>query len=115
MLNKMMHTEKNIEKLLGSSFNQKHHLDKQVKADTLLLLERKVVQNKKAQLTDNKIIVGLSVVWMVFAFLIFSELRTSNTMLEYIKSAVGLSLVLIPVSSILLIILKWRGYEKSMV
>ena len=110
----MKHTEKNIEKLLESSFNRKYHLDNQLKEETLLRLERKVAQNKKDQLPDNKIVVGLSVVWMVFAFLIFSELRTSNTMLEYIKSAVGLSLVLIPVSSILLIILKWRGYEKNM-
>ena len=110
----MKHTEKNIEKLIDSSFNQKYHLDKQLKEETLLLLECKVAQNKKEQMPDNMIVVGLSLVWMIFAFLIFYELRTSNYMFEYIKSAVGLSLVLIPVSSILLIILKLRGYVKSM-
>lgn len=113
MQNKMIHTEKNIEKLLNSSFNQTYRLDNQLKEDTLLLLEQKVAKNSKVPVPDNKIIAGLSIIWVIFAFLILAELRTSNYMLDMIKSAVGLSLVLIPVSSILLIILKFWGYEKN--
>jgi len=108
MQNKMIYTEKNIERLLNSSFNKKYQLDKQLKDDTLQLLEQKVAQNSKESQPGNKIVVGLSVIWIAFAFFIFSELRTSIDMLNLIKSAVGISLVLIPVSSIILIILKWR-------
>ena len=115
MNNKMIYTEKNIEKLLNSSFDKKYQLDEQLKDDTLQLLEQKVAQNSKESQPENKIVIGLSVIWIVFAFLIFSELRISIYMLDLIKSAVGLSLVLIPVSSIILIILKWRVYEKNMV
>ena len=115
MHNKMIYTEKNIEKLLNSSFDKKYQLDKQLKDDTLKLLEQKVAQNSKESQPENKIVVGLSVVWIAFTFLIFSGLRTSIYMLDLIKSAVGLSLVLIPVSSIVLIILKWRVHEKNVV
>ncbi|MCX6239491.1 MAG: hypothetical protein NTY07_18390 [Bacteroidia bacterium] len=115
MYNKMIYAEKNIEKLLNSSFDKKYQPDKQFKDDTFQFLEQKVAQNSKESQPENKIVVGLSVVWIVFAFLIFSELRISIYMLDLIKSAVGLSLVLIPVSSIILIILKWRVYEKNMV
>jgi hypothetical protein len=115
MQNKMIHTEKNIEKLLNSSFNKKYQPDKQLKEDTLQLLEQKVAQNSKGSQPENKIIVGLSVIWIAFSILIFSESRISIYMLDMIKSALGLSLVLIPVSSIVLIILKWRVYAKNMV
>ena len=115
MNNKMIYTEKNIEKLLNSSFDKKYQLDKQLKDDTLQLLEQKVAQNSKESQPENKIVVGLSIIWIAFQFLIFSELRTSIYMLDLIKSAIGLSLVLIPVSSIILIILKLRVYEKNMV
>jgi len=104
----MNYTENNIEKLLISSFNKKDHLDKQSKDDTLQLLEQKVIQNLKKSQPENTVVVGLSVIWIAFLILIFSELRISIYMLDLIKSAVGLSLVLIPVSSIILIILKWR-------
>lgn len=115
MNNKMIYTEKNIEKLLNSSFDKKYRLDKQLKDDTLQLLEQKVAQNSKESQPENKIVVGLSVLWITFAFLIFSELKISIYMLDLMKSALGLSLVFIPVSSIVLIILKWRVYEKKMV
>ena len=115
MNNKMIYTEKNIEKLLNSSFNKKHQLGKQLKDDTLQLLEQKIAQNSRESPPENKIVVGLTVIWIVFSFLIFIELRISIYMLDLIKSALGLSLVLIPVSCIVLIILKWRVYEKTMV
>ena len=111
----MIYTEKNIEKLLNSSFNKKYQPDKQLKEDTLQLLEQKVVQNSKETQPENKIVVGLSVIWIALSFLIFSGLRISIYMLDLIKSVLGLSLVLIPVSSIILIILKWRVHEKNMV
>ena len=115
MNNKMIYTEENIEKLLNSSFNRKHQLDKQLKDDTLQLLEQKVAQNSKVSPPENKIVVGLTVIWIAFSFLILIELRISIYVLDLIKSALGLSLVFIPVSSIVLIILKWRVYEKNMV
>jgi hypothetical protein len=115
MNNKMIYTEKNIEKLLNSSFNKKYQLDKQLKDDTLQLLEQKVAKNSKESQPENKIVVGLTIIWIAFAFIFFFELRTSIYMLDLIKSAIGLSMVLIPVSSIILIILKWSGYEKDMV
>ena len=111
----MIYGEKNIEKLLNSSFNKKYQLDKQLKDDTLQLLEQKVAQNSKETQPENKIAVGLSVLWIALLVLIYSELRISIYMLDLIKSALVLSLVLIPVSSIILIILKWRVYEKTVV
>ena len=115
MQNIIVYTEKNIEKLINSSFNKKYQLDNQLKDDTLQFLEQKLAQNSKESQPEYKIVVGLSIIWIAFAFLIFSELGTSIYMLNLIKSAIGLSLVLIPVSSIILIILKMRGYEKKMV
>lgn len=115
MHNKMIHTEKNIEKLLNSSFDKKHQLDKQLKDDALLLLEQKVARNLKELQPENKITIGLSIVWLAFLFIIFSELRFSIYMLDLLKPALGLSLVFIPISSVVLIILKKRMYEKNMV
>lgn len=111
----MIYTDQNIEKLLNSSVNKKYQPDKQLKDDTLQLLEQKIVQNSRAPQFENIIVIGLSFVWIAFSVLIFSGLRSSLYTLDLIKSALGLSLVLIPVSSIILIILKWRSYEKTMV
>jgi hypothetical protein len=111
MQNKKIHTEENVGKLLNASFNKNHLPDQQLKEDTLNLLEQKVVQYSKKSQPENKIVIGLSIIWIILAVLIFSELRISIYMLDLIKSALGLSLVLIPVSSIILIILKRRVYE----
>jgi hypothetical protein len=115
MKDKMIYTEKNIEKLLNSGFNKKYQLDKKLKNDTLKLLEQKVAQNSNESQPENKIVIGLSVIWIALSIMIFSDLRISIYMLDFIKSALGLSLVLVPVSSIILIILKWRVHEKNMV
>lgn len=115
MLNKTTYSEKNIEKLLNSSFNKEYQLDNQLKDDTLQLLEQKVAQNSKEPHPENKIVVALTAIWIAFAFLILSESRTSLYMLDLIKSAIGLSLVLIPVSSIVLIILRLKVYENKLV
>lgn len=111
----MIYTEKNIEKLLIASFDKKHQLNKQLKDDTLQLLEQKVARNLKESQPENKIVIGLSVVWLAFLFIVFSDLRISIYMLDVLKPALGLSLVFIPISSIVLIILKRRMYEKNMV
>jgi len=115
MQNKMIYTERNIEKLIHSSFDKKHQLDKQLKDDTLQLLEQKVAQLSKESQVENKIAIGLSAIWIAFVLLLISELRISIYMLDLIKLALGLSLFCIPVSSIVLIILNWRIYEKKMV
>ena len=115
MQNKRINTEKNIEKLLNVSFSNEYQLDKQLKDSTLQILEQKVAQHSKVSQPENKIVVGLSVIWLVFTILIFSESGISKFISDLIKSAVGLSLLLIPVSSIFLIILKWRVYAKRKV
>ena len=115
MQDKKAIAEKNIEKLLNSSFSKKYQPDAQLREDTLKLLEQRVVLSSKVPQPGNRMVVGLTVVWMAFACLIFFGLRPSIYMLDLIRSAVGLSLVLIPVSSIVLIILKWGGYEKNRV
>jgi hypothetical protein len=115
MNNRILYTEKNIEKLLKSSFSKIQQPDKQLKDDTLQVLEQKVAQNSKESQPENIIIIGLTVVWIAFIFSIFTGLKISTYMSDLTKSAAGLSLVLIPVSSIILIILKWRVYEKKLV
>ena len=71
MQNKMRHTEENIEKLLHASYSKEDRLDKQLKEDTLLLLEQKLTQNSKVSQPENKIVAGLSLVWIVIIILIF--------------------------------------------
>jgi len=115
MQNKMKYSEKNIKKLLNTGFNKEYQLDGQLKKETLELLLQKVAQNKKIAHPENKMIVGLFVIWVAILVLIFSELQTSLYMLDLIKSTLGLSLVFIPVSSIILIIIKKRTNEKKLV
>jgi hypothetical protein len=111
----MKYTEKSIQKLLNSGFNKEYQLNEKLKEDTMELLLQKVAQRKKVAQNENKILVGLSVIWIAFSILIFSESRTSIYMLDLIKSSLGLSLVFVPVSSIILIILKKRTHEKKLV
>ena len=115
MNNKLLYTEKNIEKLLNSTISKMQQPDRQLKDDTLQLLEQKVAQNSVESQPENSIIIGLTVVWIAFIFSIFTGLKISTYMSDFLKSAAGLSLVLIPVSSIILIILKWSVYEKKLV
>jgi hypothetical protein len=114
MQNKIKYSEKNIQKLLNVGFRREYHPDEQLKKETLELLLQKVTQRKKISQPENKILVGLSVIWIAFSILIFSESRTSIYILDLIKSALGLSLVFIPISCIVLIILKKRTHEKKL-
>jgi hypothetical protein len=115
MQNKTKYSEKNIQKLLNAGFRKENQLDEQLKKETLELLLQKVTQNRKVVQPENKILVGLSVIWIAFSILIFSESRISIYMLDFIKPALGLSLVFIPISSIVLIILKKKPNEKKLV
>jgi len=111
----MKYSERNIQKLLNAGFNKEYQLDEQLKKETLELLLQKVAQRKEAVQPENKILVGLSVIWIAFSILILSGSSTSIYMFDLIKSALGLSLIFIPVSSIILIILKKRTHEKKLV
>jgi hypothetical protein len=115
MQNKMKYSEKNIQKLLNAGFNKEYHLEEQFKKETLELLLQKVAQRKKAVQPENRIYIGLSLIWIAFSIFILSGSGTSIYMLDLIKSALGLSLIFIPVSSIILIILKKRTHEKKLV
>jgi len=115
MQNKTNHSEKNIQKLLYAGFNKEYQPDEQLKKETLELLLPRIVQNKKAEQPENIILVGISVIWIAFTILIFYRSGTSVHMSDLIKSAFGLSLVFIPFSSIILIILKKQTHEKKLV
>ena len=108
-------SEKEIQELLKAGFNKEYQLDEQLKKETLELLLQKVAQRKKAVQPENRIYVGLSLIWIAFSIFILSGSGTSIYMLDLIKSALGLSLIFIPVSSIILIILKKRTHEKKLV
>jgi hypothetical protein len=114
MQKKTEHTERNIGNLIYSSFNNDYRLNKQVKDDAMQMLLQRITRLKKASRPEITIIVGLLTIWMVIISLFFSELRIPILCADLIKSALCLSLVSILVSSLILIILKWRVYEKQM-
>jgi hypothetical protein len=115
MQDKMKYTEKNIQKLLDSSFNAAYKPDQQLKKETLELLLRKVTKYKKVVQPEISLVIGLFVIWIAIISLFLSEIRISIYILYLIKVALGLSLIVIPVSSFVLIILKWKAYGKKMV
>jgi hypothetical protein len=109
------YSEKNIGKLLNAGINNQYQLEEQLKRETLELLLQSVSKREKAFIPDNRILIGLSLIWIAIPVLVFSELRSSIYMLDLIKSALGLSLIFIPVSCIILIILKKRTHEEKLV
>jgi len=115
MQNKRTDTEKNIEMLLNTSFDKKHQLDRQLKNDMLHILEQKVAQNSKEPQPKVKIAIGLSAVWMALLFIFFLEGKISIYMFDLLKPVLGLSMVFVPISSIILIILKFWTHEKRIV
>lgn len=115
MSNKNTYTEKNIQKLIGSGLKDENRLDAHHKEVVLDMLLQKVAQPKKKFQPAPVSVIGLSVMWIVATLLVFTELKDSIYMLDLIKAALGLSMLLIPVSSIVLIILKLRSHEKRMV
>ena len=115
MQNKRTYTEKNIERILNASFNKKHQVDRQLKDDMLQILEQKLAQNSVEPQPKYRITIGLSTVWIALLFISFLEGRISIYMFDLVKPAIGLSMVFIPISSIVLIILKLRTHEKRIV
>jgi hypothetical protein len=115
MKKEMIYTEGNIEKLLESSFDKRYRLDKQLKNNTLLSLERQVTQKSKEPQPENKLVIGLSIVWIALSIFIFFEMDFSISVLDLIKSALGLSMILIPFSSVILIIINIKVYARKMV
>jgi len=109
------YTEKNIQKLIGNSLKDENRLDANHKEVVLDMLLQKMAQPKKEFQPSIVSVIGLSIMWIVATILVFTEFKDSIYMLNVIKAALGLSMLLIPVSSIILIILKLRSHEKRMV
>jgi hypothetical protein len=115
MKEKQGYPGKNIESLIVSGFNGEYRLNQKIKDETLQMLLQKVEQRKKVNQPETKLIVALSANCLVISLLLFfSELRISIYLSDLIKSVLGLSLVLIPFSSLVLIILNRRIYAKKM-
>jgi len=110
----MNDTEKNIGNMINSGFNKEYQLNEQLKEDTLNLLLQKVAQRKKVVHYETKFAVAFSVVWFAIIVFVISEISVSIYLFDTIKLALGLSLFFVPVSSIILIILKKRTHETSM-
>ena len=111
----MNYTEKNIQKLLNSGLTKECQLNEQFKDDTMELLLQKVAQRKKEGQPETWFVVAFSIIWIVIIVLFLSGIRISNYLTYLIKLALGLSLVFIPVSSIILIILTKRTHEEKLV
>lgn len=114
MSKKKSYTEKNIQKLIDSSLKTEYRLDIQHKETVLDLLLQKMEQQKKETLPMSASVIGLSIMWIVAVILVFTELKDSLFMLDLIKVALSFSLFLIPVSSIVIVILKLKTHEPPM-
>lgn len=114
MSSKELNTEKNIQKMISSSFNADDKLDERQKEMVLDLLLQKMKQPKEKTLSVNIGVVGFSVLWLAAVVLVFIKIPNSLRIVELMKFALSLSLFIIPVSSIV-IILKSRTNEKRIV
>lgn len=114
MSNKKVHIEKKIEKLIRYSLKEENRMNTQHKEVVLDLLIQKLPQQEKENQPEILSVIGLSVLWIVVVILVFSKIENSSYILDLIKVALSISLILIPVSSIVLIILKLRTHEKRM-
>ena len=115
MSNKKIHTEKNIEKLIRSSLKEENRLDTRHKEVVLDFLLQKMEKQKEEVHPKTVSIIGLSLMWIAAVILSFIEFKDSIIILNFIQTALKVSLFLIPVSSIVLIILKLRTHEKRVV
>jgi hypothetical protein len=111
----MKYKERNIQKLINSSFKKEYQLNEQFKEDTLELLLQKVAQRKRTPQPETKFVVAFSIIWMVLIALFIAETKIPINQMFLIKLALGLSLGFIPVSSIILIIIKKGSHEKELV
>ena len=115
MSNNKIHTEKNIKKLIRTSLKEENRLDTKHKEVVLDFLLQKMEQQKKEIHPKTVSVIGLSMMWIAAVILSFTEFKDSISILSLIQTAIKMSLLLIPVSSIVLIILKLRTHEKRMV
>ena len=112
MGHKKLHTEKNIDKLICSVLNEQNCLDKEYKEIVLKSLLNRMVQQNKEIAPKIVSVIGLFVMWLTAVILSILILKDSITFLYLIKTALKMSLFLIPGSSLLLIIIKLRTDEK---
>jgi hypothetical protein len=112
---KKLYTEKNIQKLISSSLKNEDRLDTPHKEVVLDMLLQKLAPQRKTSQTRPVIVIALFMLWVVITVLAFTGLAIPVSILDLIKAALGLSMLLIPVSSIVLIISKLKSHEKSIV
>jgi hypothetical protein len=115
MSNKGVYTEKNIQKLIRSGLKEENRLDTRHKEVVLDLLLQKLGQYKKENQPGSLSIIGLSGLWLAAVILAFTAANDSLYLLDLLKVALSINLLLIPVSSIVIIISKLRTHEKRMV
>jgi hypothetical protein len=111
----MKYTERNIQKLLNAGLNKDYQLNEQLKKETLELLLQEVAKRKRVRQPEITLVVASSLIWIAVVALFLSDISSTVNLIYLIKLALGLSLVSIPVSSIVLIICKKRSYEKKLV
>jgi len=111
----MNYTEKNIELLLRSGLGKEYQLDEKLKEDSLELLLQKVASHKKTAQPKTTLVVAFSVIWVAFTTLFLSEIHLPDYLIHLIRTALVVSLVFIPGSSFILIILKTRKNEEKLV
>ncbi len=105
--------EKNIEKLIGISFKDVCLPDEGQKEAVLNTLLQKLPGHKKDSQPGMLNVIGLSALWTLICIISFSGLEESSYIPDYMKAALGLSLIFIPLTCVVLII-KLKSYEPSM-
>jgi len=114
MSDKRTYTEINIQKLVSSGLKDENRLSTQHKEVVLNMLLQKIPQPQKKFQPGPVNVIGLSIIWIIIPVLLLGEFHDSIYMLDIIKAALGISLFSIPVSSIILIIIKLKSHEKRM-
>jgi hypothetical protein len=115
MSNKKENSESNIQKLIGSSLRIENLPDPNHKEVVMNMLLQKLAQQKKVFQPKPASVIGIFVLWIFTVLLVFIGLKDSTYIFDLVKTALGLSMLLIPVSSIILIILKLWSHEKRIV
>lgn len=115
MKNINSNTENNIQKLISSSLNEEGRLEPRYKELVLEMLIKKLDQQKRESQPAPISLIGLSMLWIVSVVWLFSGFADSVYILDLVKVALGLSLLSIPASGIVLIVLKLQSNEKRMV
>jgi len=115
MRNKKAYTDKEIQKLIKAGLRADDRLDVHQKEAVLELLLKKTTQPGKEYQPTPVSVIALSALWIGVAVMVLAGIPDSIYVIDLIKEALGLSMLLIPVSGIVLIILKMKSHEKSIV